>query len=51
MDKQKITIQVICWIWPTLYPMLKEIAENTESQIDEWLLQILDGAIRGICNE
>jgi len=51
MNREQIVLSLICQVWPILLPALVESAKNTNSPIDDWLIRLLDGAIRGICND
>jgi len=51
MNREKIVLALICQVWPILLPALVEAAKNTNLAVDDWLIRLLDGAIRGICNE
>jgi len=51
MNREQIVLSLICQVWPILLPALVEAAKNTNSPIDDWLIRLLDGAIRGICSE
>ena len=51
MNRERIVLAILCEVWPSILPLLVEAAKNTNSPIDDWLIRLLDGAIRGICNE
>jgi len=51
MNRERIVLAILCQVWPVLLPVLVKAAEDTNSPIDDWIVKLLDGAVRGICNE
>jgi len=50
MNRERIVLAILCQVWPILKPALEQAAKDTSSPVDDWIIQILDRAIKGICN-
>lgn len=51
MDRARLVLMIVCSLWPVLKPAIEKAVADSSSPIDDWVVELLDKAISGVCGE
>lgn len=51
MNRANLVLMIICNLWPVLKPAIEKAVADSSSPIDDWVVELLDRAISGVCGK